>query len=85
MCGPTVLPVNTPRHVVVAGAGPSGLLLANLLLKRDEEVGSVVCKVTAVESRPNLGTLEVEELRKTHRSWDDWTCKPWTGDLEDHP
>ena len=59
MCGPT----DQPLHVVIAGAGPSGLLLANLLLKHPHY------RVTLVESRSDLGALSVDELRKFHRSW----------------
>jgi len=59
----------TAQHVVIVGAGPASLLLANLLLKRNKDMGRLLYKVTLVESRDDLGKLSVDELRKTHRSW----------------
>ena len=68
MCGPTTtLPMQ--QHVVIAGAGPAGLLLANLLLKRNDDLGFMKYKVTLVESHTDIGTLSVAELRQNHRSW----------------
>jgi kynurenine 3-monooxygenase len=57
-----------PTHVVVAGAGPSGILLSLLLLKRNEE-GGCQYKVTLVESRSDLGLLDPATDLKLHRSW----------------
>ena len=66
MCRPT----NPTQHVVVCGAGPTGLLLANLLLQRNQEVGGrPLYRVTLVESRTDLGALPIDQLRATHRSW----------------
>lgn len=43
------------RHVMIAGAGPAGLLLTALLLKRNTQDGNedaIKYKVTLLESRP---------------------------------
>lgn len=68
MCGPTTT-IAPPQHVVIAGAGPAGLLLANLLLKRNDDLGLTKYKVTLIESRADVGALDVAGLRKNHRSW----------------
>lgn len=62
---------NNTRHVVIAGAGPSGLLLANLLLKRNEETtnNDIKYKVTLIESRIDVGVLDIETELKQYRSW----------------
>ena len=60
---------NNLRHVVIAGAGPAGLLLAALLLQRNEELPSPLYKVTLLDNRQDMGSLSQEELKKKFRSW----------------
>lgn len=59
--------------VVVAGAGPAGLLCCALLLARNNdstaEGSSVVYDVTLIDNRQDLGSLSQEELSKSFRSW----------------
>lgn len=75
MCAPTTVNLNnnaTPpetRRVIIAGAGPSGLLLQALLHRRNKSPNARVnYDVTMIESRPDLGQLDKEEL-KAYRSW----------------
>ena len=64
------------KHVVIVGAGPSGLLLSNSLLHRNtlKEVNTTTnvqtqYKVTLVDSRIDVGVLDVDTELKAHRSW----------------
>jgi kynurenine 3-monooxygenase len=60
------------RQVMIAGAGPAGLLLTALLLKRNTQDGNedaIKYKVTLLESRPDLGQLDPETELKEYRSW----------------
>ena len=57
------------RRVIIAGAGPSGLLLQALFHNRNKSPNARVnYDVTMIESRPDLGQLDKEEL-KAYRSW----------------
>ena len=73
MCKPTVN--NTPiiRRVIIAGAGPAGLLLQALLHNRNKSSTNgqprVIYDVTLIESRSDLGQLTPKELNESHRSW----------------
>ena len=69
MCRPT----NTieRRRVIIAGAGPGGLLLQALLHHRNKTSSAtsrIIYETTLIESRPNLGILNQDELQ-AHRSW----------------
>lgn len=67
MCRPTNFPET--RRVIIAGAGPAGLLLQALLHSRNKSPNArVLYDVTLIESRADLGQLSSEEL-KAHRSW----------------
>ncbi|KAL3794837.1 hypothetical protein ACHAW5_004359 [Stephanodiscus triporus] len=79
MCRP---PANDAPHadappprvcrVLIAGAGPAGLLLHALLHHRNKSSASragVTYRVTIVDGRQDLGLLTPEELRANHRSW----------------
>ena len=78
MCKPTD---NTPaiRRVIIAGAGPAGLLLQALLHNRNKSSTTttsstngqprVIYDVTLIESRSDLGQLTPTELNESHRSW----------------
>eukprot|EP00550_Attheya_septentrionalis_P006853 CAMPEP_0198296104 /NCGR_PEP_ID=MMETSP1449-20131203/30989_1 /TAXON_ID=420275 /ORGANISM="Attheya septentrionalis, Strain CCMP2084" /LENGTH=510 /DNA_ID=CAMNT_0043996615 /DNA_START=148 /DNA_END=1680 /DNA_ORIENTATION=- len=74
MCEPPVLSSrsNKPKHVVISGAGPGGVLVAlNLLGRNDYEApngSGIQYKVTLVDDRQNYGDVSMEELSK-HRSW----------------
>jgi len=57
------------KKVVVAGAGPAGLLLTALLMQRNKEQKETRYKVTLIDARLDLGKLSQEELKKSHRSW----------------
>lgn len=60
---------NETRRVIIAGAGPSGLLLQALLHHRNKAPNArVTYDVTLIESRPDLGQLDQQELQ-AHRSW----------------
>lgn len=67
MCKPDGL--RETRRVIVAGAGPAGLLMASLLLARNEEAGPFTYHVTLVDGREDYGNYSQEELSKNHRSW----------------
>ena len=59
----------TTRKVIIAGAGPSGLLAAILLLRRNEKPGATIrYHVTLVDPGPDFGNLDEEGLKR-HRSW----------------
>jgi kynurenine 3-monooxygenase len=68
MCRPNATDPPTTR-VIIAGAGPGGLLLQALLHARNDSPGSTVkYDITLIESRSDLGKLRKEELQ-AHRSW----------------
>lgn len=54
-------------HVVIAGAGPAGILLAINILRRNEHNGNKY-KVTLVDSLADHGEYSDEDLKR-HRSW----------------
>lgn len=67
MCRPT--PIQT-RRVLIAGAGPAGLLLQALLHNRNKSPASrVKYDVTLVESRTDLGKLDPKTELQAYRSW----------------
>jgi kynurenine 3-monooxygenase len=57
------------RNVVIAGAGPAGLLLAALLMQRNRELSTPLYNITIVDNRQNLATFTEDELKKSFRSW----------------
>jgi len=57
------------RHVIISGAGPAGLLLAALLLQRNNELPAPLYRITLVDNRQDLGQLSPEILKKKFRSW----------------
>lgn len=58
------------KRVVISGAGPAGLLLASLLLQKNEEPScNVTYDVTLLDGRQDYGAFTKEELQKNHRSW----------------
>lgn len=63
MCSP---PQST-RRVIIAGAGPGGLLLQALLHARNA-TSTIKYDITLIESRSDLGKLKPDELQ-AHRSW----------------
>lgn len=82
MCAPTTTTNNdnitTTKHVVVVGAGPAGLLLCNLLLYRNNQKNTAtttgpqrrtIYKVTLIDSRIDVGMLDVETELQQYRSW----------------
>eukprot|EP00587_Corethron_hystrix_P003607 CAMPEP_0113304648 /NCGR_PEP_ID=MMETSP0010_2-20120614/4580_1 /TAXON_ID=216773 ORGANISM="Corethron hystrix, Strain 308" /NCGR_SAMPLE_ID=MMETSP0010_2 /ASSEMBLY_ACC=CAM_ASM_000155 /LENGTH=505 /DNA_ID=CAMNT_0000158887 /DNA_START=9 /DNA_END=1526 /DNA_ORIENTATION=- /assembly_acc=CAM_ASM_000155 len=71
MCKPPT--ATDPQEIIIAGAGPAGLLLAALLLKRNEDLAASSSsarpyRITLVDGRQNFGTVSSEDLKK-HRSW----------------
>jgi kynurenine 3-monooxygenase len=57
-------------RVIIAGAGPAGLLLQALLHLRNHKASAhVLYEITLVEYRQDLGQLSLEELQSQHRSW----------------
>ena len=68
MCRPDQTNANL-KHVIISGAGPAGLLLAALLLQRNDELPTPLYCVTLIDNRQNLGDLSAEELKKKFRSW----------------
>ena len=69
-------------RVIIAGAGPAGLLLSALLLQRNDENANAAASssapsprnrrrysVTLVDSRQDLGLVPPDELAANHRSW----------------
>jgi len=69
MCAPTGINTRESRRVVISGAGPAGLLLAGLLLARNNEPGTVTYEVTLLDGREDYGSISKEDLVKNHRSW----------------
>mmetsp|Transcript_26132 Transcript_26132/g.62083 ORF Transcript_26132/g.62083 Transcript_26132/m.62083 type:complete len:534 (-) Transcript_26132:125-1726(-) len=84
MCAPTTTAADgngngnhETKHVVIVGAGPSGLLLSNLLLYRNGQkhnnAGGVVSttkyRVTLIDSRIDVGRLDVDTELKKYKSW----------------
>ncbi|KAL3805401.1 hypothetical protein HJC23_009108 [Cyclotella cryptica] len=66
MCRP---PAASTTRVIIAGAGPGGLLLQALLHARNASPDSATkYDITLIESRSDLGKLREEELQ-AHRSW----------------
>jgi 2-polyprenyl-6-methoxyphenol hydroxylase-like FAD-dependent oxidoreductase len=57
------------RNVVVAGAGPAGLLLVSLLLQRNRELETPLYNITLIDNRENLAKFTDDELKKRYRSW----------------
>ena len=55
------------RHVVIAGAGPGGVLAAILLLHRNS-TSSIQYHVTLIDDRDDYSKVTLEELSQ-HRSW----------------
>eukprot|EP00584_Thalassiosira_punctigera_P004381 CAMPEP_0172535582 /NCGR_PEP_ID=MMETSP1067-20121228/7521_1 /TAXON_ID=265564 ORGANISM="Thalassiosira punctigera, Strain Tpunct2005C2" /NCGR_SAMPLE_ID=MMETSP1067 /ASSEMBLY_ACC=CAM_ASM_000444 /LENGTH=505 /DNA_ID=CAMNT_0013320519 /DNA_START=181 /DNA_END=1698 /DNA_ORIENTATION=- len=69
MCQPPANNEPETRRVIIAGAGPAGLLLQALLHNRNKATDArVTYNVTMIESRADLGQLNNEELQ-AHRSW----------------
>eukprot|EP00586_Coscinodiscus_wailesii_P001276 CAMPEP_0172487430 /NCGR_PEP_ID=MMETSP1066-20121228/16529_1 /TAXON_ID=671091 /ORGANISM="Coscinodiscus wailesii, Strain CCMP2513" /LENGTH=503 /DNA_ID=CAMNT_0013254047 /DNA_START=27 /DNA_END=1538 /DNA_ORIENTATION=+ len=70
MCKLTSLPANpTTRHVVVAGAGPAGILAAINTLRRNKGTNSDVSyRVTLIDANQDYGKLSPTDLKR-HRSW----------------
>mmetsp|Transcript_19868 Transcript_19868/g.41676 ORF Transcript_19868/g.41676 Transcript_19868/m.41676 type:complete len:499 (-) Transcript_19868:337-1833(-) len=67
MCKPTQSEI---RRVIIAGAGPAGLLLQALLMNRNKKPNShVTYDVTLIESRQDLGKLDPKTELQAHRSW----------------
>jgi len=60
--------MTTTKRVLVAGAGPAGILIAIQLLRRNANDGNVKYEVTLVDAGRDYGTLTDEE-RSAHRSW----------------
>jgi kynurenine 3-monooxygenase len=58
-----------PRNVVIAGAGPAGLLLTALLMQRNAELAFPLYNITLVDGREDLSKFTQEELKQRHRSW----------------
>ncbi|KAL3770447.1 hypothetical protein ACHAWU_009998 [Discostella pseudostelligera] len=61
-----------PRRcrVIIAGAGPAGLLLQAMLHLRNQKASATVLyEITLVESRQDLGQLPLDVLQSQHRSW----------------
>jgi hypothetical protein len=76
MCRPTALDERGagsndagPRNVVIAGAGPAGLLLTALLMQRNQELPEPLYNITLVDGRQDLSQFSQEELKKSFRSW----------------
>lgn len=62
--------VKQSRRVVIAGAGPAGLLCASLLLARNKDANARVnYHVTLIDGRQDFGALTKDELSKSFRSW----------------
>lgn len=70
MCGPTEGFVRDTKRVVISGAGPAGLLLASLLLNKNQEQNTgCTYDVTLIDGREDYGKFTQEELKENHRSW----------------
>ena len=61
---------SAPKRVVIAGAGPGGVLAALFLLGRNDydAPNGIKYHVTLVDDRENFGKVNIEDLSK-HRSW----------------
>ncbi|KAG7337482.1 kynurenine 3-monooxygenase [Nitzschia inconspicua] len=57
------------RNVVIAGAGPAGLLLTALLMQRNQELPEPLYNIILVDGRDDLSQFSMEELKKSFRSW----------------
>jgi NADPH-dependent 2,4-dienoyl-CoA reductase/sulfur reductase-like enzyme len=76
MCRPTTGNVDADdaishscKNIVIAGAGPAGLLLTALLMQRNRELPEPLYHITLVDGRQDLGQFSTEELKKSFRSW----------------
>ena len=69
MCRPDNHQDGGLQEVIISGAGPAGLLLAALLMQRNEELSEPLYHVTLLDNRQDLGVLSQEELKKKFRSW----------------
>lgn len=67
----TLRPATARRcRVIIAGAGPAGLLLQALLHLRNQKASArVLYEITLVEYRQDLGQLSLDVLQSQHRSW----------------
>jgi kynurenine 3-monooxygenase len=57
------------KNVVIAGAGPAGLLLVALLMQRNRELEAPLYNITLIDNRENLAKFTEDELKKSYRSW----------------
>lgn len=60
--------MTTTKRVLVAGAGPAGILAAIQLLRRNDSEKNTKYQVTLVDAGRDYGTITKEEL-PSHRSW----------------
>lgn len=56
-------------NIVIAGAGPAGLLLTALLLQLNSESQTPRYKITLVDNRQDFGLVKKEEMKNRFRSW----------------
>jgi NADH dehydrogenase FAD-containing subunit len=57
------------HNIVIAGAGPAGLLLTALLMQRNHELPEPIYHITLIDGRQDLSQFSIEELKKSFRSW----------------